>query len=210
LDKSISAINNNIREILSLHKKVRLETPGKQPSGVLIPIYVEDGRHILVFTRRSQLVRYHKGEISFPGGGYHSSDGNLRQTALRESFEEIGLDPGQVDILGELDDTLTRFSNYIVTPFVGLVPSGYPYVVSDFEIGELIHMPVDALLNKGCCRYDVPVMLDGHLVVQNIYTYQDNQVTGATARVLKQFLDVYSYAAASVLPACDSKENGMG
>jgi 8-oxo-dGTP pyrophosphatase MutT (NUDIX family) len=207
LDKPMSAIDNKIREILFLHKKLRLEMPGSHPSAVLIPLYVEEGRHILVLTRRSQLVHYHKGEVSFPGGGYQPSDGNLRQTALRESFEEIGLVPAQVDILGELDDTLTQSSNFIITPFVGLIPAGYPFKTSDFEIGELIHIPVDALLAQDCCRSVAPVMLDGHPVSQCIFTYRDKQVIGATARVLRQFLDIYSQAAASVSSSNDSSVN---
>ena len=172
--------------------------PGRNPSGVLIPIYVEEGRYILVLTRRSQLVRYHKGEISFPGGGYHPSDGSLRQTALRESFEEIGLDPGKVDILGELDDIATMSSGFIITPFVGLIPAEYPFKISEFEIDELIHVPLDALLAEGCCQPFPPIILDGNPVRQCIFTYQGKQVIGATARVLQQFLGIYSQAAASM------------
>lgn len=173
---------------------MRVEAPWRNLAGVLIPMYVKDGRHFLVFTRRSQLVRHHKGEISFPGGGYHILDGNLRQTALRESFEEIGLDPVQVDILGELDDTLTRGSDFIISPFVGLIPADYPFKISDFEIGELIFIPVDALLGKDCCQPDAVVILDGQEVIRYVYTYQDKQVTGATARILKQFLEIYCQA----------------
>ena len=206
MDNSISDINKRIRDILSQRQKGRLEAPGRHPSGVLIPIYASDGRYSLVLTRRSQLVHYHKGEISFPGGGYHSLDGNLKQTALRESFEEVGLDPRQVEILGELDDTPTLSSGFVITPFVGLIPAGYPFKVCDFEIGELINIPVDALLSKDCCQTDPPVLLDGCLVKQYVFTYQDKQVIGATARILKQFLEIYCQAAAWDGSQCDPKE----
>jgi 8-oxo-dGTP pyrophosphatase MutT (NUDIX family) len=196
-DKAISALNQRIREILAQHEKVRLESPGRKPSGVLVPLYVKDGQHYLVLTRRSQLVRYHKGQVSFPGGGYHQSDGSLRQTALRESFEEIGLDPAQVDIWGELDDNLTFGSNFIIASFVGLIPDDYPFKLSDFEIGEILHIPVKALLMKDACRADEEVILDGRPVKSNIYTYKQHIITGATARILKQFLEIYSQAAAS-------------
>ncbi len=174
---------------------MRVEAPWRNPAGVLIPMYAKEDRHFLVFTRRSQLVRHHKGEISFPGGGYHILDGNLQQTALRESFEEIGLDPVKVDILGELDDTPTRGSDFIISPFVGLIPTDYPFKISDFEIGELIFIPVDALLAKDCCQPGATVILDGQEIVNYEYTHQDRQVTGATARILKQFLDIYCQAA---------------
>jgi 8-oxo-dGTP pyrophosphatase MutT (NUDIX family) len=195
LNKSISAINQSIREILSRHQKVRLEAPWRNPSGVLIPLYAKDGRHFLVLTRRSQVVRHHKGEISFPGGGYQESDGNLRQTALRESQEEIGLDPSEVDILGELDDTPTRGSDFIITPFVGLIPADYPFKLSDFEIGELICIPVEALLPEDCCRAGPEVRLDDRLYRSYEYTFLDKQVIGATGRILKQFLEIYCQAA---------------
>lgn len=157
-------------------------------------MFARDERHFLVFTRRSQLVRHHKGEISFPGGGYHFSDENLKQTALRESFEEIGLDPFKVDVLGELDDTITLGSGFIISPFVGVIPADYPFKLSDYEIGELIFIPVDALLTEGCCRPDNMVTLDGKEVMHYVYTYQDKKVTGATARILKQFLEIYCQA----------------
>ncbi len=199
-------INNNIREILSKHKKVSLEMPGKQPSAVLIPIYVKDDRHILVLTLRSQLVHHHKGEISFPGGGYHPLDMNLQQTALRETFEEIGVDPGQVDILGELDDSATMGSGFIITPFVGLIPADYPFKISDYEISKLIHAPLDDLLAKGCCQSIAPINRDGNPVRQFIFTYLGQQVIGATARVLRQFLDIYSQAAG--LPTQENNSSG--
>jgi len=198
LDNSVSDIKKKIKDILSQRQKVRVEASWKHPSGVLIPIYVEDGRYGIVLTRRSHLVHYHKGEIAFPGGGYHPSDGSLRQTALRESYEEIGLDPGQVEILGELDDTPTRVSGFIITPFVGLIPAGYPFKASDYEIGEVINIPVDDLLFKESCQTDPPALLDGNLVKQYVFTYQDKQVVGATARILKQFLEIYCQARVAV------------
>jgi 8-oxo-dGTP pyrophosphatase MutT (NUDIX family) len=157
---------------------------------------VKDGQHFLVLTRRSHLVHHHKGEISFPGGGYHKADGNLLQTALRESFEEIGLDPAQVEILGELDDTPTLGSDFIITPFVGLIPAEYPFKLSDYEIGELIHFPVAALLAENCRQADHEIILDGRPYQSYVFTYQDKKVIGATGRILKQFLEVYSQAAA--------------
>jgi len=166
----------------------------RQPSGVLLPLYIRDDQHFLVLTRRSQKVHYHKGEISFPGGGYHQSDGSLRQTALRESFEEIGLDPAKVDILGELDNTPTRGSDFMITPFVGLIPADYPFALSDFEIGEIIHIPVEALLTESCFRNDGEVILDGRPFKSYEYSYQNKKVIGATARILKQFLDIYCQA----------------
>jgi hypothetical protein len=139
-------------------------------------------------------VHYHKGEISFPGGGYHQDDGGLLNTALRESFEEIGLAPSDVEVLGELDDTLTRGSDYIITPFVGSIMPDYKFKLSGFEIAEMIQIPIAALLQKGCRREEPVMMLSGRPFIPYIYAYNGNLIVGATARILKQFLDIFSRA----------------
>src|SRR5271157_2069139 len=114
----MQTINQKLKEALANRQKIRLDDPKRRPSAVLVPIYYQAGQHSILFTRRTELVHHHKGEISFPGGGYHADDGTLLNTALRESFEEIGLAPEDVEILGDLDDTLTRGSPYIISPFV--------------------------------------------------------------------------------------------
>jgi 8-oxo-dGTP pyrophosphatase MutT (NUDIX family) len=109
---------------------------------------------------------------------------------LRESFEEIGLRPEDVEVLGELDDVPTRNSNYIITPFVGSIMPGYSFKLSDFETAELLKVPIAALLEEGCIQ-TVPV--DDPLAssaAPYVYTYQSQRITGATARILKQFLDI--------------------
>lgn len=143
-------------------------------------------------------MHYHKGEISFPGGGYHPDDGSLRVTALRESQEEIGLLPADVTILGELDDIKTRYSNYIITPFVGKIAPSYQFTCCAFEIAELIMVPIDALLEPTCGVSNPETMEDGEQVTAYIYNYQNHKITGATARILNQFLRLFS----RVLPPC--------
>jgi 8-oxo-dGTP pyrophosphatase MutT (NUDIX family) len=198
LENTLCSVCQGITDLLSLRKKIRLESPSRQPSGVLIPLYEKNDRHFLVLTLRSEKVHHHKGEMSFPGGGYHQSDGSLRQTALRESYEEIGLDPGQVEILGELDDVFTKGSPFVITPFIGVIPPDYPFKLSKFEIGELILVEVEELLKDGCCLSEPEIVLDGCRVTPCNYIFGGRQVTGATARILRQFLDVYSRAVARV------------
>ena len=189
------SLNQKIRELLSTRQKVRIQESSRKPSAVLIPIYFLNGQYFIIFTRRTELVHHHKGEISFPGGGYHPDDGNLLITALRESYEEIGLLPEDVEILGELDDFLTRGSNYIITPFVGVISPDYRFRLSDYEIAELIEIPVEKLLAEGCRREDPVELVVGRWVVPYVYAYQGKLITGATARILKQFLEIYSQAA---------------
>jgi 8-oxo-dGTP pyrophosphatase MutT (NUDIX family) len=178
--------------MISARPKVHLQIEGRKPAAVLIPFYYREGMHYIVFTRRTDLVSYHKGEISFPGGGVHQTDRFLLDTALRESHEEIGLRPEDVDVLGELDDMLTKGSNFVVTPFVGFIQPDYPFTANSFETAAIIEIPIPLLLKKGCRREDDEIILGGQSICQYVYSYKGTEIIGATARMLKQFLDIYS------------------
>jgi len=190
------SIFQKLKEALAGRAKVRLSDPLRRPSAVLIPIYIQSGQLTVLFTLRTELVHHHKGEISFPGGGYHPDDGSLLNTALRETFEEIGLEARDVEMLGELDDALTRGSPYIITPFVASIPPDYKFKLSSFETAEIIEIPVPALLKEGCRREESGYNIDGKPVKSYIYAYKGQLIIGATARVLKQFLDIYGGVAA--------------
>jgi len=187
-----SDIKYQLKKALALRQKASIRDRKRKPSAVLIPIYFWQGQNYILFTRRTQLVRYHKGEISFPGGGYHRADGSLLNTALRESFEEIGLKPSDVEVLGELDDVPTHISNYVITPFVGAIHPEYKFKLSNFEIAELIQIPLADLLAKDCFREEPVIDLKDRTVVPFAYAYQGKLITGATARILRQLLDIIS------------------
>ncbi len=136
-------------------------------------------------------MHYHKGEISFPGGGYHQDDSTLLNTALRESYEEIGLAPEDVVILGELDDMLVKGSHYIISPFVGSILPDYKFKLSSFETAEIIQIPVPALLEKGCRREEPEIVIGDKPIIPYVYAFEGKMIIGATARILKQFLDVF-------------------
>jgi 8-oxo-dGTP pyrophosphatase MutT (NUDIX family) len=155
----------------------------------LLPLYeTEVGPHF-VLTRRTERVPTHKGQISFPGGGFQDGDGNLLATALRESEEEIGLRPADVDVVGVLDDTVTAASAHVVRPFVGFVPHPYPFRLDSFEIEELVHLPLSPLLEPNCFREEVWDR-DGRPHSVFFYEHDGHTVWGLTARILKQFVEV--------------------
>lgn len=155
------------------------------PAGVLLPIYLREGEHFLAFTRRTELVEHHKGQISFPGGAYQAGDRNLLDTALRESFEEIGLSPSDVQVVGELDDFITG-TNFRITPFVGFIPYPYSFNENKFEVAEIIHVSLSGLLDKRHFRQEIyPSGVMGYF-----YDCKGCTIWGATARILKLFLDI--------------------
>jgi len=133
-------------------------------------------------------VKHHKGQISFPGGAFDEEDGDLRKTALRETFEEIGLKEKDVRIIGILDDIVTS-TKFVVTPFVGYFSYPYPFRLSQREIDELIEVPLSFLFDLEC--FSERERVEGELreVVFN-YQYGKHAIWGATARILKQFLEL--------------------
>jgi 8-oxo-dGTP pyrophosphatase MutT (NUDIX family) len=186
-------VDKKLKEALSRRQKRRITDAGKIPSAVLVPIYYKEGQYYILFTQRTEKVKEHKGQISFPGGAYQDGDKTLVDTALRESAEEISLASGEVKILGELDDTVTAVSNYIVTPFVGLIPWPYKFKVDGWETGEIIEVPISVLLDKDSLRQETKI-IGGQAVTSYFYHYQDRVIWGATARILHQFLDIFVQA----------------
>lgn len=160
---------------------------------MLLPIYVRDGQDHILFIKRTQTVSEHKGQISFPGGSREHTDVSLLDTALRESCEEIGLDAADVEVLGELDDEVTTTSNFIVTPFVGMIPWPYCFIGNEIEVEEIIDIPVPALLAKDCSQPATEV-LNGGIVSSYTYRYDGRIIWGATARILNRFLEIYAQA----------------
>ena len=96
----------------------------KRRASVLIPLLEIRGEIFVLFTERSKHLRSHPGQVSFPGGKQDYQDTNSLETALRETHEEIGLHPEKVEILGRIDQIISLY-NYLVTPFVGLIPSDF-------------------------------------------------------------------------------------
>jgi len=181
---------DQIRKILNTRERRVIEQPPLAHAAVLVPLFNKGENCHMVFTKRSDNVRYHKGEISFPGGVFDEKDGELQRTALREAFEEIGLKENDVQIIGMLDDIITT-TQFIVTPFVGLFPYPYPFKLSPIEIAELIEVPLSSLLGDDCFS-EREIIRGTRKDVVYAYQYKNHVIWGATARILKQFLDLIS------------------
>ncbi len=179
-----------VQKILNTRKRRIIEQPPLAHAAILIPLFKKGQDCHIVFTKRSDNVRYHKGEISFPGGVFDEGDLELQRTALREAFEEIGLKESDVQIIGVLDDIIT-VTQFIVTPFVGLFAYPYPFELSPIEIAELIEVPLSALLDEDCFS-EREIIRGTRKEVVFAYQYENHIIWGATARILKQFLDLIS------------------
>jgi 8-oxo-dGTP pyrophosphatase MutT (NUDIX family) len=189
----IILVKAELKKLLGARPKRHIEDASRIPSAVLIPLYENAGSYHIVFIKRTDTVKAHKGQISFPGGTCEKEDSSLLETALRESYEEIGLKEADVEILGELDDELTTTSNYIVAPFVGLIPWPYRFVKNRQEVDEILKIPLTALLDKDCLKLDTEV-LNGKELSSYAYHHDGRVIWGATARILYKFLDIITQA----------------
>lgn len=182
-----------IQCVLQAHAPRELAVPTRRLAAVLIPLYEHQGDYGVIFTQRSETVLQHRGQISFPGGGHEIHDPSLQHTALRESAEEIGLQPGDVRVLGQLDDLLTTGSNYQVRPFVGTIPYPYPFVLDTRETASIIEVPL-TWLREHNPPAEIQRQHAGRLVQSYFFDYGAHVIWGATAKIVKQFLDLLDAA----------------
>ena len=187
----METMKQRLEKLLTLRQKRHIVDPGRVSAAVLVPIYCKHGEYHILLTKRTEKVKEHKGQISFPGGSYQEEDVTLVGTALRESAEEIGLMAKDVEVLGGLDDEISLTSNYIISPFVALIPWPYHFKLSEDETEEIIEVPIPALLDRRCLRQETEVM-NGKVVTSYFYHYQGRVIWGATARILNQFLDIFA------------------
>jgi 8-oxo-dGTP pyrophosphatase MutT (NUDIX family) len=187
-------VKTKIQKLLNARQKRYITDPARISSAVLIPFYQHEGEYYIIFIKRTDTVKTHKGQISFPGGGRDKSDKTLQDTAIREACEEIGLRPEDTEIIGELDDEITTTSNYIVTPFVGMIPWPYQFTPEKAEVAEIINVPLVALLDKANIKPAIET-IDGGIVVDSYnYHYKGKIIWGATARILYKLLEIIAPA----------------
>lgn len=157
-------------------------------AAVLAPLYARNGEPYLIFTRRSTGLSKHSGEISFPGGSRDAEDASLAQTALRESYEELGLPRERVRVLGAMPTVFSVVSNYLVTPYVGWLGEGLPTLRPQAsEVAEVIEAPLRALDDARIYHDEVWSRGDvAHTV--HFYDFGVHRIWGLTGRMLHQFL----------------------
>ena len=177
-------ITDESRHVIAADIIAKREAVGKvTKAAVLIPLVLkEDGLSVLL-TQRTNHLRDHAGQISFPGGRMDPEDQGPNDTALRESQEEIGLDPTRVEIIGHLPQYLT-VSGYSVTPVVGLVQAQAEYVLDAFEVADVFEVPLSFLLDPANHQVRLWQSEQGG---RRFYAmpYENRFIWGATAGMLR-------------------------
>ena len=152
------------------------------PAAVLVPVVLRPQGASVVLTRRNEGLTHHAGQVSFPGGRIESGDGGAVDAALREAQEEIGLDPGLVEIMGFLDRyaTITGFG---VTPVLGLVAPEASFVRDPGEVAEIFEVPLAFLLDPANRELHTREFL-GRVRSFHVFRFGTHEIWGATAAMI--------------------------
>lgn len=178
-------MRDRIREAIRRGGVRRSRASGRE-AAVLVPLVERPDGLWIVFTKRTEDVPTHKGQVAFPGGSRDPSDPDLERTALRETHEEIGIDPARVEVVGRLNDYYT-VTGFLVAPFVGFVPDGTEYRPNPRECAEVLEIPIQELLSEG---YFAKILARAGMKRAVLFYRARGQVVwGATASMLRDFLD---------------------
>ena len=176
----------NLRERLSRFSPQPVFDPHVGHAAVLMPIFERDDKLSFLFTKRTEEVQTHKGQISFPGGNRSPEDASLCATALRETEEEVGVPGHYVEILGRYQEHVAVTSQ-LVTPFVGFLKEGFPLLLNRCEVESVLTVPLDFFRQtEPVCEYRKRL---GRQMPVYFYDYQGSTIWGLTAAILKDFIE---------------------
>ncbi len=174
-----------IADKLSARKKRSINFPEYRKSAVMILFMEKEGSPHVLLTLRTDKVSTHKGQVSFPGGGYDSSDKDFLDTALRETMEEVGIDSGEIEILGEFDEYISVMGFHVYV-YVGALNRVQEYVVCKDEIDEMLEVPFSLFFNEEYTKCE-NITHEGRDYEVYYYDYGTTTVWGLTARILTDF-----------------------
>jgi mutator protein MutT len=177
-----------LRAIAASRPAIEIDAPQFRRAAVLIPLVRGgDGDWSVIFSRRSDQLAAHAGQIAFPGGAVEAGE-TLEQAVVREAEEEVGIPPRTVELIGRLDDVITN-SGFLVAPFAAVVHEPVEYVLQQSEVVEVFEVPVEALLEERNPEVRYVPFRTRHYPAY-FYHYGRYEIWGLTGRMLKTFLDL--------------------
>jgi len=178
-----------IQQRLASRQRSIINDPRQRRAAVLLPLYRDGDETYALFTKRTEAVEHHKGQISLPGGAEDKGDSGPLDTALRETEEELGVPRDQIRILGALDDVYTVVSGFVITPFVGVIPHPVPLRVNPDEIAEVLSVPLSTFRDLTKLRIEERDRAPGERIQVYFYYHGRHEIWGATARIMKGFIE---------------------
>jgi 8-oxo-dGTP pyrophosphatase MutT (NUDIX family) len=184
---------DGVRRILHQHLPEGLVLPTGsllRRAAVLMPLVQVNGDWHMLYTRRTQTVQDHKGQVSFPGGAVDPGDHTVEITAIREAHEEIGLHADQVELLGRMPQMRT-ITEYLITPIVGIVPWPFEYRLSLSEVERVFTVPLTWLADEANHEEKMVMLRNERLEHVVVYHPYDGELLwGITARLTLNFLQM--------------------
>jgi 8-oxo-dGTP pyrophosphatase MutT (NUDIX family) len=179
-------LKSHIRSCLSALESRDLTGGYTREAAVLMPIFKRKGEYHLLLTLRTHEVETHKGQISFPGG-MREGDEDLLKTALRETFEEVGIKEDKIESLGKFHDYIS-ITGYRVSPFAGFIAEPFKTFPQVREVAEVLDVPFKIFLDPKLLRIEKKAFQNREDVY--FYTFGTYQIWGLTARIIKDFFDM--------------------
>jgi 8-oxo-dGTP pyrophosphatase MutT (NUDIX family) len=175
-----------IRSRLGALKPREIRSGFTREAAVLMPVYELNGEPHFLLTRRTEAVETHKGQISFPGGMRESGE-ELENTAVRETYEEVGIERGRIEILGRFHDYVS-INDFRVVTYAGLLRQPFTLVPHPAEVAEVLQVPFRVFQDPALLRTQKMYRLGRYINVY-FYSYGSYTIWGLTARIIKDFLE---------------------
>ena len=188
ISERLSKINTSLTSDNDLMENEVVRTENLTEAAVLIPIVERNNGLKVILTKRSNNLKQHPGQVSFPGGKSEKTDKSLVATALRETKEEIGINNKNVEILGQLSKHVT-ITGFKITPFIGKIRTGFSTKIQTSEVSEIFEVPLSYLSNPKNFRVET-VKWKGKKRFFYSIPYGPYYIWGATARILKNLADL--------------------
>jgi 8-oxo-dGTP pyrophosphatase MutT (NUDIX family) len=179
-------IRKRLNAITMKDERHRMATEGYRTASVLVPVICEADDVRLLFTRRTELVETHKGQVSFPGGMMDADDADVIRTALREAWEEVGIPDSAVRVLGMLDDLATP-TGFVITPVVGILERPPQLSPNKDEVAEVFQVPLLVFADPANGRTE---MREFRGTSHEVWFYEQagHTIWGATAMIVRSLL----------------------
>ena len=179
-------MKDHIRNCLAALEPRRFTEGFTREAAVLMPIFDWQGEYYFLLTRRTEEVQTHKGQISFPGGMREGNE-DLVQTAIRETYEEVGIEADRIEILGRFHDFIS-INSYRVTPFAAFIKEPFTTSPQPQEVAEILYAPFSVFLDPDKLRIEKTVFM-GKTVNVYFYSHGTHLIWGLTARIIKEFIE---------------------
>jgi 8-oxo-dGTP pyrophosphatase MutT (NUDIX family) len=179
-------IQDRVRTKLASLERRELTTQFVREAAVLMPIFERNGDPHFLLTKRTEEVETHKGQISFPGGMRHA-DEDLEQTALRETFEEVGIEKNTISILGRFHDYIS-ITDYRVSPYAAYITTPFITKPQTSEVAEILEVPFSVFTDPSRLRIEQSGRR-GKTVNVYFYSYGPHEIWGLTALIIKDFIE---------------------